>query len=109
MRINAQLNVNVSRRAAKETCFAFSAELELQAVKSAGRNFYGERFFLGYGADTLLPWCDVGYAKQARLGIARALEQKIAAGYFSPATAQAVAQAIMLSNGEELFGLSGAA
>ena len=60
----------------------------------------------GYGADTGLPWCDVGYALQARLGIARVLEQKIEAGYFSPSTAEEVAAAVMLKNGEEFLGLS---
>jgi predicted TIM-barrel fold metal-dependent hydrolase len=59
----------------------------------------------GYGADTGRPWCDVGYALQARLGIARVLEQKIEAGYFSPETAEEVASAIMLHNGEELIGV----
>jgi len=59
----------------------------------------------GYGADTVRPWCDVGYAIQARIGIARVLEQKIDAGYFSPQTAEEVAAAIMLHNGEELLGL----
>ena len=60
----------------------------------------------GYGADTGLPWCNAGYSAQARLGIARVLEQKIDAGYFSPATAEEVAAAIMLKNGEEFYGLS---
>ena len=60
----------------------------------------------GYGAaDTGYPWCDVGYAMQARLGIARVLEQKIEAKYFSQATAEEVAAAIMLGNGESFFGL----
>jgi len=59
----------------------------------------------GYGADTLCPWCDVGYAKQARIGIARVLEQKIAAGYLSESTAEEVASAVMLRNGEEFLGL----
>ncbi len=59
----------------------------------------------GYGADVGRPWCDVGYALQARIGIARVLEQKIEAGYFSPATAEEVAAAIMLHNGEEFLGL----
>ena len=59
----------------------------------------------GYGADTGLPWCNAGYATQARIGIARVLEQKIDAGYFSPATAEKVAAAIMLRNGEAFYGL----
>ncbi len=60
----------------------------------------------GYGADTGYPWCDVGYALQARIGIARVLEQKIDAGYLSQGTAEEVAAAIMLGNGEEFYGLS---
>jgi predicted TIM-barrel fold metal-dependent hydrolase len=59
----------------------------------------------GYGADTGRPWCDVGYALQARIGIARVLEQKIEAGYFSAKTAEEVAAAVMLHNGEEFLGL----
>ncbi len=59
-----------------------------------------------YGADTGWPWCDVGNAMQARIGVARVLEQKIEAGYYSPATAEEVAEAIMLRNGEELLGVS---
>ena len=59
----------------------------------------------GYGSDTGLPWCNVGYSAQARIGIARVLEQKIQAGYFSQSTAEEVASAIMLKNGEEFFGL----
>ena len=59
----------------------------------------------GYGADTGYPWCDVGYAQQARIGIARVLEEKIAAGYLSESTAEEVAAAVMLGNGEEFFGL----
>ena len=60
----------------------------------------------GYGADTRWPWCNVGYSPQARKGIARVLEQKIAAGYFSLSTAKDVAAAIMLENGERFFRLS---
>jgi predicted TIM-barrel fold metal-dependent hydrolase len=59
-----------------------------------------------FGADTILPWCNVGYALQARLGIANVLEKKIAAGAFSRSTAEDVARAIMLTNGEEFFGLT---
>ena len=60
---------------------------------------------LGYGADTGLPWCDVGYALQARLGIARVLDRKIEANAFSREKAEEIAAAIMLGNGEEFFGL----
>ncbi len=59
----------------------------------------------GYGADTVLPWTNVGYSLQARAGIARVLERKTEAGCFSPSTAEEVASAIMLRNGEEFYGL----
>ena len=59
-----------------------------------------------YGADTNFPWCDVGYAAQARLGIAHVLERKVQAGHYSSATAEEVAEAIMLRNGEVFFGLA---
>jgi uncharacterized protein len=61
---------------------------------------------LGYGADTRLPWCNVGYSLQAKEGIAWVLEEKIARGFLSESTAREVADRIMLQNGEELFGLS---
>jgi len=58
-----------------------------------------------YGADTGLPWCNVGYSLQAKIGIARVLEAKIDAGYLNERTAEEVAEWIMLKNGEEFFGL----
>lgn len=59
----------------------------------------------GYGADTTYPWCNVGYSLQAKIGIARVLEAKVAAGYYSEATACEVAECILLRNGEEFYGL----
>jgi hypothetical protein len=59
-----------------------------------------------FGADTGLPWCEVGYSIQARLGIARVLEEKIRKGFFSKATAEEVASAIMLKNGEQFYGVA---
>jgi predicted TIM-barrel fold metal-dependent hydrolase len=59
-----------------------------------------------FGADTGLPWCEVGYSIQARLGIARVLEEKVRRGFFSEATAREVASAIMLENGERFHGLA---
>ena len=59
-----------------------------------------------FGADTGLPWCEVGYSIQARLGIARVLEEKIRKGFFSRATAEEVASAIMLKNGEQFYGVA---
>jgi hypothetical protein len=59
-----------------------------------------------FGADTDLPWCEAGYSIQARLGIARVLEEKIRKGFFSKATAEEVVSAIMLRNGEEFYGVA---
>jgi predicted TIM-barrel fold metal-dependent hydrolase len=59
-----------------------------------------------FGADTGLPWCEVGYSIQARLGIARVLEKKVRKGFFSEATAREVASAIMLENGERFHGIA---
>ena len=59
-----------------------------------------------FGSDTSLPWCSVGYSIQARLGIARVLEEKKRKGYFSETTAKEVAAAIMLQNGEHFHRLA---
>jgi hypothetical protein len=59
-----------------------------------------------FGADTGLPWCEVGYSIQARLGIARVIEEKIRRGLFSKATGEEVASAIMLANGEQFHGVA---
>lgn len=58
-----------------------------------------------YGADTQLPWCNVGYSLQAKLGVANVLEAKVAAGHYSESTAREVADRILLDNGREFYGL----
>jgi len=58
-----------------------------------------------YGADTRLPWCNVGYSLQAKEGVARVLERKVAAGYYSESTAREVADCILLENGVAFYGL----
>jgi len=59
----------------------------------------------GFGSDSGLPWCDVGYALQAKHGIANVLEHKVATGVYSNADARDVADHIMLRNGERFFKL----
>jgi hypothetical protein len=59
-----------------------------------------------YGADIGLPWCNMGYSLQAKEGIAAVLEAKMAAGLYDLATAQEVADHIMLRNGETFFSLA---
>ncbi|MEA3408397.1 MAG: amidohydrolase family protein [Chloroflexota bacterium] len=58
-----------------------------------------------YGADTGLPWCNVGYSLQAKRGVARVLEEKIAADLISESTAEEIADCIMLENGKTFFDL----
>ncbi|NLG28469.1 MAG: hypothetical protein GX557_11200, partial [Chloroflexi bacterium] len=58
-----------------------------------------------YGADTMLPWCNMGYSLQAKLGVARVLERKIAEGVFSEQTAREVADRILLQNGVDFYRL----
>jgi len=57
-----------------------------------------------YGADTWLPWGNVGYSLLAKQGVARVLEEKISSGVMSQADAREVAEAIMLRNGLEFYG-----
>ena len=56
-----------------------------------------------FGADTDMPFNVIGYALQARRGIARALEAKLKRGEYSLKTAQFVAQRIMHENQREFF------
>ena len=58
-----------------------------------------------YGADTRLPFCNVGYSLQAKLGIAMVLEEKIERGFYDQRLAEEIASCIMLRNGEEFFRL----
>ena len=59
-----------------------------------------------FGADTVTPFTTYAYAQQAREGIARVLERRIARGDMDEALARTVARAIMLENGEEFHGLA---
>jgi predicted TIM-barrel fold metal-dependent hydrolase len=58
---------------------------------------------LTFGGDTGSPFCTVGYALQARRGIARVLERKVEAGDWDIPTARGAAERIMHENGRELF------
>ena len=58
----------------------------------------------GFGADTGSPFGLIGYALQARNGIASVLEGKISRGEYDKKTAEFVARRIMNENARELFG-----
>jgi hypothetical protein len=59
-----------------------------------------------YGGDTGSPICEYGYARQARIGIARVLERWIERGDMTVDDAKEVAAEIMLRNGCRFHGLS---
>ena len=56
-----------------------------------------------FGADTWSPFITIGYAEQARNGIANVLEKKINSGEYDLETAKFVAERIMHKNAEEFF------
>ncbi len=58
---------------------------------------------IGFGGDSWSPFATVGYAKQARIGIANCLHRKIQRGEYSQATAEMIAQKIMWENGLDMF------
>ena len=58
-----------------------------------------------FGGDTTTPFTTYAYAMQARAGIARVLDRRIARGAMDAALARAVARAIMLENGEAFHAL----
>ena len=58
-----------------------------------------------FGADTTSPFMMVGYAIQARHGIANVLERKVQRKEFDTDTAKFVAKRIMNQNAREFFSL----
>ena len=60
---------------------------------------------IGFGGDTRHPVASYGYAMQAREGIARVLEARIARGDMDPIMAEEAARAILFENGCDLHGL----
>ena len=56
-----------------------------------------------FGGDTTSPFQEVGYALQARQGIARVLERKLARGEYDEQTAAFVARRIMHENARDFF------
>jgi uncharacterized protein len=59
----------------------------------------------GFGADTDDPLTLVGYAAQARQGIAAVLEEKVESGEYDQRTAEHVARRIMFQNARDFFGV----
>lgn len=60
----------------------------------------------GFGGDTSTPINTVGYALQARRGVANVLEQKVQKGFLSEASAREVASGLLWRNAENFFGFA---
>ena len=60
---------------------------------------------IGFGGDTKHPLAAYGYAMQAREGLARVFENRLARGDMDENLAQEAARAVLLTNGCELHGL----
>jgi len=58
-----------------------------------------------FGADTGTPFATLGYAVQARQGIANVLERKVQRGEYDAATAEDVARRIMHANAQQVYGM----
>lgn len=57
----------------------------------------------GFGGDTSTPINTVGYALQARRGIANVLEEKVRKGRFSEETARRIAEGLLWKNASDFF------
>ncbi len=56
-----------------------------------------------FGVDTGTPFLISGFAKQARLGIGKSLQNLVDNGFYDIKTAESVAQRIMYKNAQELY------
>lgn len=59
-----------------------------------------------FGGDTQSPFCTLGYAIQARTGIANVLEEKVESGRYDLRTATQVAGRIMHENAREFYSMT---
>jgi len=60
---------------------------------------------IGFGGDCWTPFASLGYAQQARTGIANCLEKKVQRGEYSQQTAEAVARSLLSENGHRIFNI----
>ncbi len=58
---------------------------------------------LAFGGDSWSGFATVGYAQQARIGIANCLERHVQRGHYSQSTAEMIARRIMTENGFDIF------
>jgi hypothetical protein len=87
-----------------DLCWAWSMNpVQMERILDEWLSCVPSNKILGFGADTRSPFPVVGYAEQARHGIANVLKKKIDTGEYDLDTAQFVARRIMHENARELF------
>ena len=89
-----------------DMCWAWTMNpAQMERVLSEWLSAVPHNKIFGFGGDTGSPFPMVGYALQARRGIANVLERKVAGGEYDAATAKRVARRIMHENAQEVYGL----
>ncbi len=89
-----------------DLCWAWSMNpARMETVLSEWLAAVPHNKIFGFGGDTGSPFPLVGYALQARRGVANVLESKVARGDMDEATARSVAARIMHENAREFYGI----
>ena len=87
-----------------DLCWAWSINpVQMERILDEWLSCVPSNKILGFGADTNSPFPVVGYAHQARNGIANVMEKKIDTGEYDLTTARFVARRIMHENAREVF------
>ena len=90
-----------------DMCWAWTMNpAQMERILSEWLSGVPHNKIFGYGGDTGNPFVMVGYALQARRGIANVLERKVEGGEYGLETAQRVARRIMHGNAQEVYGLA---
>ena len=89
-----------------DMCWAWTMNpVQMERILSEWLSAVPHNKIFGFGGDTGSPFPMVGYALQARRGIANVLDRKAASSEYDLATAKRVARRIMHENAQEVYGL----
>ena len=89
-----------------DMCWAWTMNpVQMERILSEWLAAVPHNKIFGFGGDTGSPFPMVGYALQARRGIANVLERKVESGEYDLPTAKRVARRIMHENAQEVYGL----
>ena len=87
-----------------DLCWAWAMNpVQMERVLDEWLSCVPSNKIFGFGADTLSPFPVVGYAHQARNGIANVMEKKLNTGEYDLETAKFVTRRIMHENAREVF------